>query len=387
MVKLTSIGFRTKSSRRRRGRCSPEFCPLTFFCLGILLCLGPSLAFAQSQQPAAHQSQDGHNADDGHSADPAAPATISGQVADKSEAAIVGAHLKLTCGESESATQTVVEVVAGNDGQFTFTGIPPGPFQLTISSPGFTTQIISGVLHPGEIDVLPMIELQLAAAVTEVHVAAPTEELAEVQIQEEEKQRVLGVFPNFYVSYDPNAVALRPKQKFELAWKTTVDPVTFVLIGAVAGIQQSQNTFGGYGQGAQGYAKRYGAGFADYVTGTFIGGAILPSLLKQDPRYFYKGTGSKTSRALYAISMAVICKGDNGHWQLNYSAILGSLIAGGISNAYYPPHDRGSALTFENTAMGIGTTAAANLFQEFVVKKFTPNLPKHDPANASPATP
>ena len=384
MVKLTTT-FLPAKSFRRRGRCSSQLCPLAFLCFSISLCLVPSLAFAQSQQPAVPQSQDGHNAQDGHVADPAAPGTISGQVADKSEAAIVGALLKLTCGES--ATQTIVEVVAGNDGQFSFIGIPPGPFQLTISSPGFTTQIVSGVLHPGEIDVLPMIELQLAAALTEVHVAAPAEELAEVQIQEQEKQRVFGVFPNFYVSYDPNAVALRPKQKFELAWKTTIDPVTFVLIGAVAGIQQSQNTFGGYGQGAQGYAKRYAAGFADSVTGTFIGGAILPSLLKQDPRYFYKGTGSKTSRALYAISMAVICKGDNGHWQFNYSAILGSLISGGISNSYYPPHDRGAGLTFENTAMGIGTSAAANLFQEFVVKKFTPNLPKHDPANASPATP
>jgi hypothetical protein len=385
MVKLTTTALPAKSPRRRRGRCSSQLCPLTFLCFCISLCLVPSRAFSQSQQPAVPQSQDGHNAQDGYVADPAAPGTISGQVADKSEAAIVGAHLKLTCGES--ATQTIVEVVAGNDGQFTFVGIPPGAFQLTISSPGFTTQIVSGVLHPGEIDVLPMIELQLAAAISEVHVAAPAEELAEVQIQEQEKQRVFGVFPNFYVSYDPNAVALRPKQKFELAWKTTIDPVTFVLIGAVAGIQQSQNTFGGYGQGAQGYAKRYAAGFADSVTGTFIGGAILPSLLKQDPRYFYKGTGSKTSRALYAISMAVICKGDNGHWQFNYSAILGSLISGGISNSYYPPHDRGAGLTFENTAMGIGTSAAANLFQEFVVKKFTPNLPKHDPANASAATP
>jgi len=315
-----------------------------------------------------------------------APGTISGQIADKSGAAIVGAHIKLSL-DGQSPTQAVVEAVADTDGQFTFTNIPPGPFQLTISSTGFATQTISGTLHAGEVDVVPMIQLPLATAVTEVRVAAPTEELAEAQIQEQEKQRVLGVFPNFYVSYDPNAVALRPKQKFELAWKTTIDPVTFVLIGAVAGIQQSQNTFGGYGQGAQGYAKRYGAGYADTVTSTFIGGAILPSLLKQDPRYFYKGSGSKTSRALYAISMAVVCKGDNGHWQPAYSAILGSLIAAGISNSYYPSHDRGAALTFENTAIGIGTTAAANLFQEFIVKKITPNLPKHDPANQNSATP
>ncbi len=369
--------MRVKSSCRSRGQFS-QLRSLAFVCLCLSLLSASSVAFAQSQPQANQQSQEGHGADA-----VASPGTISSQIADKSEAAIVGAHVTLKL-DGQPATQ---EAVADNNGQFTFTDIPPGPFQLTVSSPGFTTQTLSGILHAGEVDVVPMIQLPLATAVTEVHVAAPAEELAEVQIQEQEKQRVLGVFPNFYVSYDPNAVALRPKQKFELAWKSTIDPVTFVLIGAVAGIQQSQNTFGGYGQGAQGYAKRYGAGFADYVTGTFIGGAILPSLLKQDPRYFYKGTGSKTSRALYAISMAVICKGDNGHWQFNYSAILGSLISGGISNSYYPQHDRGAALTFENTAMGIGTAAAANLFQEFIVRKITPNLPKHDPANQNSATP
>ena len=381
MVTTTRSGSLTSSPCRRRGQVLPARCSLAFFCLCVSLGVLPPIAFAQSQPPAVHQSGDGSSADTA-----VTPGTISGQIADKSGAAIVGARVKLSL-DGQSSTQAVVEAVADNDGQFTFTNIPPGQFQLTISSPGFATQTISGTLHAGEVNVVPMIQLELATAVSEVHVAAPAEEVAEAQIQEQEKQRVLGVFPNFYVSYDPNAIALRPKQKFELAWKTTIDPVTFVLIGAVAGIQQSQNTFGGYGQGAQGYAKRYGAGFGDYVTGTFIGGAILPSLLKQDPRYFYKGSGSKTSRALYAISMAVICKGDNGHWQFNYSAILGSLIAGGISNSYYPPHDRGAALTFENTAMGIGTAAAANLFQEFIVKKITPNLPKHDPGNQNSATP
>ena len=377
MVSTTSSGVCVKSSCRPRGQFS-HLRSLALFCLCLSLLSASSVAFAQSHAQANQQSQDGHGADA-----LASPGTISGQIADKSGAAIVGAHVTLKL-DGRPATQ---EAVADSNGQFTFTDIPPGPFQLTVSSPGFTTQTFSGVLHAGEVDVVPMIQLPLATAVTEVHVAAPMEEEAEVQIQEQEKQRVLGVIPNFYVTYDPNAVALRPKQKFELAWKTTIDPVTFVLVGAVAGIQQSQNTFGGYGQGAQGYAKRYGAGYADLVTGTFIGGAILPSLLKQDPRYFYKGTGSKTSRALYAISMAVICKGDNGRWQPAYAAILGSLIAAGISNSYYPSHDRGAALTFENTAIGIGTTAAANLFQEFIVKKITPNLPKHDPGNQNSATP
>jgi hypothetical protein len=185
---------------------------------------------------------------------------------------------------------------------------------------------------------------------------------------------VLGFIPNFYVTYDPHPVALTSKQKFELAWRTTIDPVTFAIVGGIAGVQQADNDFNGYGQGAQGYAKRFGSTYANLAAGTFIGSAILPSLLKQDPRYFYKGTGSTRSRSLYAIANAVICKGDNGHWQVNYSNILGSLAAGAISNLYYPAQNRnGAALTFENAAIGVGATAAANLVEEFLMRKLTSN--------------
>src|SRR5208282_4381345 len=165
------------------------------------------------------------------------------------------------------------------------------------------------------------------------------------------------------------------------AWRSTIDPVNFAITGVVAGAQQATDQFSGYGQGAQGYGKRYGASYADLVSGTFIGGAILPSLLKQDPRYFYKGTGSVRSRLLYAIANSVICKGDNGHWQANYSSILGSLAAGGISNLYYPSTDRsGASLTFETALIGTGESAAANLFQEFLVRKLTPKVPNNGPA-------
>jgi hypothetical protein len=192
---------------------------------------------------------------------------------------------------------------------------------------------------------------------------------------------VLGVVPHFYVSYDHHAVPLNSRQKFELAWKSTVDPISFGLTGVIAGLQQAQNDFSGYGQGAQGYAKRFGASYADFVTGTYIGGAILPSLLKQDPRYFYKGSGSKRSRVLYALANSVICKGDNGHWQANYSSILGSLAAGGISNLYYPAENRdGLELTFENALIGIGESAAVNLLQEFVIRRLTPSASKHESA-------
>jgi hypothetical protein len=221
---------------------------------------------------------------------------------------------------------------------------------------------------------MPEISLTAAAAMTEVRVSVTKYELAEEQVKVEETQRVLGFIPNFYVSYDQHALSLTSKQKFELAWKTSVDPVTFAATGVVAGVQQAQNAFSGYGQGAQGYAKRYGASYGDGLIGTMIGGAILPSLLKQDPRYFYKGTGSTRSRILYALANAVVCKGDNGHWQPNYSGILGSLAAGGISNLYYPPSSRdGAGLTFENTFIGVGSSGIANLFQEFLVRRFTPH--------------
>jgi hypothetical protein len=182
--------------------------------------------------------------------------------------------------------------------------------------------------------------------------------------------------PNFYVSYLPHPSPLTKKQKFELAWKTSVDPVSFLVSGAFAGVQQADDTFSGYGEGAQGYAARFAANYGDNFIGNMIGSAVLPSLLKQDPRYFYKGTGSRQSRALYAIANAVVCKGDNGRWQPAYSGILGGLAAGGISNLYYPAANRdGVRLTFENALFGTASSAAQNLFQEFVVRKLTPKLP------------
>jgi len=271
-------------------------------------------------------------------------------------------------------------VLSGADGQFSFTNIAPGGFQLTITAAGFATQTFSGILHSGEIETVPQIELHVADALTEVQVGFTQTEVAEEQIKVEEKQRVLGVIPNFYVSYVPDAAPLNWKQKFRLALRTMVDPFTFVVVGGAAAVAQGQNHFSGYGQGAQGYGKRFGAAYADTAAGTFIGGAILPSLLKQDPRYFYKGNGSMPARFLYAIASSVICKGDNGRWQANYSNVLGNLAAGGISNLYYPAQNRnGAGLTFENGTIGIATTAISNLFQEFVVRKLTPKIPTHNP--------
>jgi hypothetical protein len=272
------------------------------------------------------------------------------------------------------------EVSSDKEGRFTFPGVAPGPFQIKVSAEGFATQEQLGVLGVGQALEMPQISLPIAATTTEVQVRVSNFELAEEQIKVEETQRVLGVIPNFYVTYRHDALPLAPRQKLELAWKSAVDPVNFAANGAVAGIEQATDGFSGYGQGAQGYAKRYGASYADSFIGNMIGGFLLPSLLKQDPRYFYKGNGSTRSRVFYALANAVVCKGDNGHWQADYSGILGSLAAGGISNLYYPASSRnGARLTFENTAIGIGGSGVSNLLQEFLIRRLTPHT--HDQTN------
>jgi len=280
--------------------------------------------------------------------------------------------------EDQSPSQ---EALSGDDGQFSFAGVAPGPFMLTISAERFAAQSFSATLHPGETYVLPQVALALASQTTEVRVALTQAQEAEAQVKEQEKQRALGFVPNFFVSYVPAPLPLTSKQKFELAVRMTVDPVTFALTGVTAGIEQAQNDFGGYGQGAQGYGKRYGAAYANIVTDMFIGSAILPSLLKQDPRYFYKGSGGARRRILYALANSVICKGDDGRWQANYSNIVGTFAAGGISNLYYPAANRnGAGLTLANGLIGIGESATVNLLQEFLIRKVTPNIPDRDPA-------
>lgn len=271
-------------------------------------------------------------------ADHTLPGCIDGKVIDQSGAVVAGARVDV----SENGRPVAQQTVTGSDGQFFIANIAPGAFELTVTSAGFAPQKYSGTLRPEEIAAVPPIVLGVASNITEVDVGLTTNEVAEEQIKVEEKQRVIGIIPNFYVSYVPNAAPLSTKQKFQLAARTVVDPFTFMIVAGTAGIEQAQNHFIGYGQGVQGYAKRFGANYADTVDGTFIGGAILPSLLKQDPRYFYKGTGSMSVRFFYAISMSVICKGDNGRWQPNYSNILGNLAAGGLSNLYYPSQDRNS---------------------------------------------
>lgn len=301
--------------------------------------------------------------------------SISGTVLDATSGPVSGAQVRL---KSES-TPPAAETLTTQDGHFSFANVAPGPFELSIALSGFKTKTISGFLPADEAYLVPAIRLDLAPLVIDVSVRLTREEIAEEQIKEQEQQRLLGVIPNFYASYVPDAAPLNPKQKFKLAWKLAIDPTSFMIAALIAGGQQANNSFPGYGQGAAGYFNRFGAAYGNFFIGTYMSSAILPSILKQDPRYFYKGTGTTKSRIRYAISRSVMTKGDNGHWQPDYSGILGSLAAGGISNLYYPEGSRdGFSTTVNNTLIGIGTNAAVNILQEFVFRKVTPKTPKTD---------
>src|SRR5260370_37580640 len=143
-----------------------------------------------------------------HPTDPRLSGIISGTIVDPTQAAVAGARVRLSWGD-QSLYQ---EVMSDDDGQFSFANVAPGPFQLTITSVGFTTQASAGVLQPGESFSVPQIAMALATAVTEVRVVPTRTEVAEDQIKAEEKQRGLDVVPQFYESYYPNAVPLHPRQ-------------------------------------------------------------------------------------------------------------------------------------------------------------------------------
>ncbi len=303
---------------------------------------------------------------------------LSGTVTDTDEATIPGAQIIL----QETASKAIRTTQSDGTGAFSFFGVPPGAYVVKISAPGFASWKVEDiVMHAGENFVLPPILLGVESISSTVD-AITIEDLAEQQISAEVKQRIIGVLPNFYVSYIPNAAPLTRKQKFKLAIKVTVDPVTFFTTGVTAGIEQWQRDFSGYGQGFSGYAKRYGATYGDRVTSTFFGAALLPSLLHQDPRYFYRGKGHVVTRALYAISTVVICKGDNGHWQPNYSNVFGNLAAGGLSSLYYPNSEKHDAqVTVDNILIGVGTGAIGTLFQEFLLKHLTHGVPPAQPSH------
>ena len=262
------------------------------------------------------------------------------------------------------------ESSTGDNGQFSFANVPPGRFKISVSAAGFSKQEISGELASGQVNLLRPIVIAVATVVTNVKVTVDPVEVATEEVHEEEHQRVLRVFPNFYVTYRQDAAPLTSKLKYQLAWKSTTDPVTIAGVAFLSGIQQAGDEYSDFGQGPEGYGKRFGANYADAFASTFLSGAVLPSLLRQDPRYYYQGTGSTPSRLLHAMENALKCKGDNGQWQVNYSNIAGSFGGAALASSYYPTDNRGLFI-LSNGFIRLGESSLTGVVQEFVLHKFT----------------
>jgi len=296
------------------------------------------------------------------------PGSLIGTVLDVNGDPVPNATVNLGTSENESRRT----VVTPENGFFEFHDVKPGtPYQINITAKDFadwTSPTIT--LEPGQFKIVTGIQLRIEAEHTTVDVHYDPVEVATEQFRALGKQRVFGIIPNFYVSYDQNAEPLTPKMKFKLALKVSVDPVTVAGVFLVSGAKQAANS-PNYGQGWDAYGKRFGAIAADGFSDIMIGGAILPSLLHQDPRYFYQGTGTTGSRVRHAIFSPFVARGDNGKWQPNYSSLGGDLASSALANLYYPRSNRGAGLVFGNFAIGTAERVGASLAQEFLLGKFT----------------
>lgn len=303
---------------------------------------------------------------------PQSTASLRGRVLDAAGAPIPGAQVTVISRNPPLRRITTVD----SEGAFELTALPPGAYSVSVAVPGVAPFSAAQItLTAGQVLELPLVAANRPHFSSTVHVNATIAQVAQAQVKQAEKQRVLAVVPNFYSSYIWNAAPMTPSLKFHLAFRSIIDPMTFATTAGVAGVEQWHNTFPGYGSGAEGYGKRYGASLADTVISRMVGKALLPSLFHQDPRYFYRGKGSTSARLLYALKETVMCRGDNGQQEPNYSGILGNFIASGASNLYRAPQDRQVGLTFRNGLIITGAGAIDNILREFLSRGLTSNVP------------
>jgi hypothetical protein len=348
-----------------------------FASTSLLLCMVPMGAFAQ-QQIAGRETTSGSLTDALLAkTGPALPslsaegsASVAGTVLDISGAAVPGAEVSLTHEDGSELRMMVSDA----NGEFNFARIPPGPYLVVVSAQGFapftSKEFIVAAQQAYEV---PIVSLSIATTAVEVTVR-PIDVLAAEQIRAAEKQRLMGVIPNFYTSYIYDAAPLTWKQKFSLAARGTFDPAAVIGVGLAAGIEQANNSYPGYGQGAAGYSKRYAAKFVDGRSSDFLTHAVFPSLFHQDPRYYYQGSGSFKSRLAHAVGSAFVTRSDSGRNEPNYSYFLGNICSAALSNLYYPEASRGAHLVFTNTALGLAGRLGTNLIREFLSKRLTTNV-------------
>ncbi len=303
--------------------------------------------------------------------DPAASGILTGTVVDADGSAVVGARVVLN-GTRETGTR---ETGTDDLGGFRFGDVATGTFRLEVLAAGFKTTSATGILQAGQTLEVPALAMA-AASSTDVTVTSSRDDVGKAEVKVEETQRLLGAIPNYFVTYDWDAPPLKNRQKLELSYKVTIDPVTVLISEISAGAQEADNNLSGYGKGGNGFVKRFAANQANVAIGSFTGGYLFPLLLHQDPRYFYMGSehGSVTKRFFYALSTAVITRGDNGKWQPNYSSVLGDLATGAAANAYYPATDRhGWVTVIDAGLLGAAYDGVGNVVQEFLYKHLTPH--------------
>ena len=294
-------------------------------------------------------------------------AILNGTVTDIDGGLIPGATI-VANGPASAQRQSTTSDSAG---AFRLRNLRPAvSYRLVVTAKGFAPVTSAPIiLTPGQQLELPAFKLLVAALETSI-TAESQEEIATEQVHEAEKQRILGIIPNFYVVYDSQFVPLTPKLKFQLAFRSSTDVVTIAGTAFLAGINQAADT-PAYQQGWKGYGQRFGAVYAGGVSGILIGGAILPSVLHQDPRYFYQGTGTKKSRFLHAMEAPFRTKGDNGEWQPNYSSVGGDIASSALSVTYLPQSDRNASTVITNLVTTTAGRIANAMAQEFLLSRFT----------------
>ncbi len=295
-------------------------------------------------------------------------ATVMGTVTDVNGDVIPNATVVLK--EVEGSDPRTI--LTTEDGMFEFHDVTPDiTYQVGISAKDYEDWMSTPIiLNPDQFKIVTGIQLRIATYRITVDVHYDPVKVATEQLKAEAKQRVFGIIPNFYVSYENDPAPLTAKMKFKLALKVSTDPVTAAGVFVVASAKQAGDT-PNYGQGWASYGKRLGVTATDGFSDIMIGGAILPSLLHQDPRYFYQGTGTTGSRVRHAMFSPFVARGDNGKWQPNYSSLGGDLAASALGNLYYPRSNRGAGLVFGNFAIGTAERIGASLVQEFLLGRFT----------------
>jgi hypothetical protein len=291
---------------------------------------------------------------------------VLGRVTDVNSDPIPGAMVVL-----QGPADNRLTVATNEDGYFALHDVAPGTaYQIAVTADGYADWSASVTVEPGQEQNLGEIKLRILAMARAITVSYSSKEVAAQQLKTEEQQRVLGFIPNIYVTYEPHPEPLTTKMKFHLAYKGLTHPTFFAFEALWAGVEQAADT-PNYPLGARGYGERFGANLASGASEALFANAILPSLLRQDPRYFYRGSGTKGSRAWHAILAPFVCQGDNGKLQPNYSQWGGSLISASLSNTYYPGSNRGAGLIFRNFGTSMGLHVVLGLAQEFILPKFT----------------